>query len=780
MSSRDLKTEEKAAPRANRLIQESSPYLLQHARQPVDWYPWGEEAFRRAREENKPVFLSIGYMACHWCHRMAEESFEDEAVAALLNQHFIPVKVDREVRPDVDEVYMSICQMVTGQGGWPLTIIMTPEQEPFFAGTYFLRERRFGMPGLTEILGKIAASWQKDQETLREAGRQLAALLKEEGPGTVDSGKTGRNGNAEGRGGPGKPERPDHGLIQKALEQMERSFDRRWGGFGGAPKFPNPSGLLFLLYSSYFTGDSQALAMAEKTLVQMYRGGIFDHVGFGFCRYSTDEKWLVPHFEKMLYDNAQLALAYCTAWQITGRPVYREVARKTLDYMLRELCSDGGGFYSAQDADSQGREGAFYVFTPEEIKSLLGREEGAYFNEYFDITAKGNFEGQSIPNLIDNRQFADQNSGASADGTNHRAQWLLQQVYTYRLNRMELKLDQKILTAWNALAAVAMTRAYRALGNEMYLSAAANTLSFIREKLWDKERGLYLGGAYPAELRGGESTGQWGAGGQDGAFSQKTFTTFGPALLEDYSYLIWAVLEMYQATLEIRWLAWAVELCQMMEREFWDKEAGGFFMTAASGEALISRPKPVFDSAMPSGNAVAAYDLLLLSRMTARTEYEELLLKQLDFLAESAAGYPAGHAFSLLTMLMAESPSRSLICALPEDEAQPPVFGDRQRLKALLNYRFLPDLVVLAKTRLNAETLGRLAPFSRNYPLEKNLPGFYLCRDHFCQAPCHSIEELAKELAPTAGNAKTAAEVGKEAGRTAEPETEAAAERSRD
>ncbi|MEA4891175.1 MAG: thioredoxin domain-containing protein [Peptococcaceae bacterium] len=675
---------------------------------------------------------------------MAEESFEDETVAELLNRHFIPVKVDREVRPDVDEIYMSVCQMVTGQGGWPLTIIMTPEQEPFFAGTYFPRERRFGMPGLTEILEKVSSAWEKDREALKETGRRMAALLEEQGPAPAW-------GTAQD---PEKESGSQFKRLEKmALDQLEQSFDRRHGGFGSAPKFPNPSGLLYLLYESHFSGNDKALRMAEKTLDQMYRGGIFDHVGFGFCRYSTDEKWLVPHFEKMLYDNAQLALTYSTAWQITGKPIYREVARKTLDYMLRELSADCGAFYSAQDADSQGREGAFYVFTPGEMEGILGKEEADYFNQYFDITEKGNFEGSNIPNLIENQEFADPAHGASADGINHRAQWLLQQAYTYRLSRMELKLDQKILTAWNALAALAMVRAYRSLASEIYLNAAANVLSFIRQRLWDKKQGLFLGGAYPKEL--GIQEGNAGrvsaeAGKEPGktANSAPEFVRFGPGLLEDYSYLIWAVLEMYQATLEIRWLAWAVELCQTMQKEFWDKESGGFYMTAASGESLISRPKPTFDAVMPSGNAVAAYDLLLLSRLTARTEYDELLQRQLDFLAEKAAAYPAGHPFALLTFLLAESPARSLVCTLPEPEGGRTEPDDRQRLQALLNYRFLPDLVVLAKTSINAELLGRLAPFSRNYPLEKGRPGFYLCQNRYCQAPCHSIQELARELTP--------------------------------
>ena len=420
----------------NHLKNETSPYLLQHADNPVDWYPWGEEAFRRAREDDKPVFLSIGYSACHWCHVMARESFEDQETAELLNRWFISVKVDREERPDVDSVYMAVCQAFTGGGGWPTSLFLTPEKQPFFAGTYFPKQRQGGMVSFGELLTLIHEKWERDRSALLGPAEEIVALLNQ---------PKAENGKAE-------PE-----LQEEAVRLYKRLFDRENGGFGGAPKFPSPHNLRFLLAYYGRRGDRDCLEMAERTLLQMYRGGLFDHVGGGFCRYSTDERFLVPHFEKMLYDNALLILAYCEAYSTTRKELYLLAAERTADFVLREMTAPEGGFYSAQDADSGGEEGKYYLFAPEEIVRLLGTERGESFNQHFDITETGNFEGKSIPNLLhsnpEDRSFGD----------------LLETVYQYRRGRYALHLDDKILTAWNGLMIAALCRLYQANGEAKYL-----------------------------------------------------------------------------------------------------------------------------------------------------------------------------------------------------------------------------------------------------------------------------------------------------------------------
>jgi len=409
----------------NRLQHETSPYLLQHAHNPVDWYPWGEEAFRKAKSEDKPVFLSIGYSTCHWCHVMAHESFEDEEAAEILNRHFISIKVDKEERPDVDSIYMAFCQAFTGSGGWPTSIFMTPDQKPFFAGTYFPKRSRGRMIGFQEVLEAIHEKWESDREALLQQADHLLSHLKQD---------------------EAKEAALSDELIESAVRIYKRIYDRKNGGLGPAPKFPTPHNLLFLMTYHERYGDETCLRMAQHTLTQMYRGGLFDHIGFGFCRYSTDERYLAPHFEKMLYDNALLMMAYCQAYTITKKPLYLDIAEKTATYILREMTNPQGGFYSAQDADSEGEEGKYYLFTPEEIVRILGKKEGEAFCRHFDITPSGNFEGKSIPNLL---------HSAPEDKA---FEPFLEQIYAYRKERHALHLDDKILTTWNALMIAALCR----------------------------------------------------------------------------------------------------------------------------------------------------------------------------------------------------------------------------------------------------------------------------------------------------------------------------------
>lgn len=487
--------------KSNRLINEKSPYLIQHAYNPINWYPWGEEAFEDAKKEDKPIFLSIGYSTCHWCHVMAHESFEDENVAAILNKFFISIKLDREERPDVDSVYMTVCQALTGSGGWPLTIIMTPNQKPFFAGTYFPKTSRYGMPGLIEILESVATQWKNSKEKLINSSDNI---LKELGKFFVS-------------------ESNDTKLSEKNLKngynQLLKSFDIKYGGFSPAPKFPTPHKLMFLLRYYKMYDETNALEMVETTLGSMYRGGLFDHIGYGFSRYSTDDKYLVPHFEKMLYDNALLVISYLEAYEITKNPLYKDISIKSLEYVFRELTSNEGGFYCAQDADSEGEEGKYYVFTPDEIKIILGEEDGNYFNEYYDITDEGNFEGKSIPNLIKNSNY---------NKKDEKIDVLAQNILDYRNERYSLHKDDKILTSWNGLMIAALSKAYKVLEDEKYLEYAKKAIDFIYNNLVDSKGRLF------ARYREKEAKYK--------------------AILDDYAFLTYGLIELYESSYEILYL----------------------------------------------------------------------------------------------------------------------------------------------------------------------------------------------------------------------------------
>lgn len=601
---------------ANRLINEKSPYLLQHAKNPVDWYPWAEEAFSKAKQEDKPIFLSIGYSTCHWCHVMAHECFEDEEVAEVLNRNFVSIKVDKEERPDIDSVYMSVCQGITGSGGWPLTIIMTPDQKPFFAGTYYPKTRRYHMPGILEILDAVAVEWEKNRESLLKSADKIVEVLKNR--------LEGQNQNQKQKE---SLERTDMKvLIQEAKESLYQSFDNWYGGFGSSPKFPSPHNLMFLLRYHKFERDKHALEIVEKTLQQMYRGGIFDHIGYGFSRYSTDDKWLVPHFEKMLYDNALLVMIYLEAYQVTENELYKLVDEKTMHYIFREMTDEKGGFYSAQDADSEGEEGKYYVFSQKEILELLGETDGVIFNAFYDITEQGNFEGSNIPNLISNRDY---------DPIPDIIKKRLPEVYDYRLSRTRLHKDDKVLTSWNSLMIAALAKAYKALGNEKYLRSAEKAVAFLEETMTGEDGKLYV---------------SYRSGGVSGLGN-----------LDDYAFTVWALLELYEATMDLTYLERARGLCSRMQSCFRDEEGNGFYLTDKDAERLIYRPKETYDGAVPSGNSVAGYVLIKLNRLTGQEEYRTSGLKQLHFLKKNSAAYPAGHCFAMMAMMM-ENYQESFLC----------------------------------------------------------------------------------------------------------------------
>lgn len=694
--------------KANHLIGESSPYLLQHAYNPVDWYPWGEEAFDKAMREDKPVFLSIGYSTCHWCHVMAHESFEDEEVADVMNRWFVAVKVDREERPDIDSIYMTVCQTLTGSGGWPTSLFLTPEKKPFFAGTYFPKRTMNQMTGLIELLTAVHRKWEKERSDLILAAESiLTALGQQDEIGQQD--KIGQQDEIGLQDGIGQQDGIGHKdgneyrqekwtdakvMVNTAFQQFRQSFDTQYFGFGRAPKFPAAHNLMFLLAFYGKTGEKEALSMVEKTLMQMYRGGLFDHIGYGFCRYSTDRYFLVPHFEKMLYDNALLIMAYSQAYGMSGKTVYREIAEKTAEYILREMTSSEGSFYSAQDADSEGIEGKYYVFEPEEIIALLGEERGRAFNREYGITKEGNFEGKSIPNRIKSL------SGKAFDDC-------LPVIREYRNQRSRLHLDDKQLTSWNSLMIAALCQLYRVTGNTTYFKAAKRAQQFIESRLSEGNT-LYV------SYREGKRSGK--------------------GFLDDYAYYCFALIQLYEAGLEIHYLRQAKLMCEKAMDDFFDRKAGGFYFYGREHERLLFRPKESYDGAMPSGNSVMTYNLVRLLMYTGlwednggirtATEYQDwktVLEKQKQYMVKEAEQYPAGYSMFLLAILdNIEAPAQVTLIKGKADEPETEI-------------SHLPLVVPIgAVIEVRKEKEGRTV--------------YHICANHQCYPPVESLEECSRIL----------------------------------
>lgn len=637
---------------SNHLKNTTSPYLLQHAENPVNWYPWCEEAFEKAKSEDKPIFLSIGYSTCHWCHVMAHESFENEKTAEILNHYFVSIKVDREERPDIDSVYMSVCQAFTGSGGWPMSIFMTWDKKPFFAGTYFPLKSHYGMPGFLDLLAAIANHWNNNRKEFLQSAEQIIAHLKK-----AKSNNEAKNEN----------------LVNEALQTFSNSFDAVNGGFGSAPKFPTPHNLLFLMLYAKNNQDSDALKMAEKTLLQMRKGGIFDHIGYGFSRYSTDKYFLAPHFEKTLYDNALLIIAYSTAYSLTKNEIYLDTAEKTAEYILSEMTSSDGGFYSAQDADSDGVEGKYYTFTLDEILRVLDAENGKRFAETFDITKNGNFEGVNIPNLL-------KSNNLNADFDDE-----LKRLYDYRKNRTKLHLDDKILLSWNAMMIAAMSMLYRVSHNEKYLNSAINAEKFIAENLCNDLQ-LYT--------------------------SRRNGIHSDTAFLDDYVYYIAALIELYNSTLEISYLKKAEQFCDETVRLFSDEKDGGFYLSKIDDTELFMNPKEVYDGAIPSGNSVMAYNFVRLYQLTEKEKYCKLVEKQIAFLSAQASDYPLGHCMFLVAKMLHENPPEHITIALKNN-------SDLEKMKSAIP--FLSNILVKKE--------------NEEYPLLNDITTYYVCRNHACLPP---------------------------------------------
>ncbi|MEQ1793166.1 MAG: aldo/keto reductase [Nitrospira sp.] len=688
----------------NRLQTETSPYLLQHAYNPVDWYPWGEEALTAARSSNKPILLSIGYSACHWCHVMERESFENDAIAGIMNRHFICIKVDREERPDLDEIYMAATvAMNNGQGGWPMTVFLTPDQQPFFAGTYFPPEDRWGRPGFGTLLNKIADYWGKDAAGVRTQAKEMTERLK--GDGRIPS-----------------PISVSESVLDDAVAQFTEDFDKTYGGFGGAPKFPPAAGLSLLLRCYRRSEDAHTLAMVTKTLDMMAAGGIYDHIGGGFARYSTDTRWLVPHFEKMLYDNALLARVYVEAYQVTKNPDYRRVACEVLDYVLRDMTGPTGGFYSAIDADSEGIEGKFFVWQPAEVQAVVGNAEDARrYCALYDITEKGNWEHASIPNRLRPLAEVEKELNLTRDELLETAARLKPLLYRARQQRVSPGLDDKILTAWNGMMLSAMAEAARVFGDTRYRAAAIQTADFLlKTHVRSDGRLLRTSRAGRAHL---------------------------DAYLEDYAYLAEGLIDLYEAGASVRYLQSATKLADCLLSDFMDAEHGGFYTTARNHEVLILRSRDGADGATPSGNAVAASALARLACHFDRQDWRDAAVGAIRAYGRQITRYPRAFAKSLAVVdFLTEGPVE---LALVGDEGQ----GAFQSLRRAVAEEYVPNRII-ASTESNA---GSTLPLLQGKAIVAGQPALYVCRNFSCQRPVTDPHAVAEALRVYRSSNSTAA-----------------------
>ncbi|MBA4397551.1 MAG: thioredoxin domain-containing protein [Syntrophus sp. (in: bacteria)] len=684
----------------NRLGSEKSPYLLQHAANPVDWYAWGDEAFLAAKAQNKPVFLSLGYSTCHWYHVMAHECFENPAIAERMNRTFINVKVDREERPDIDAVYMTVCQAITGSGGWPLTIIMTPDRKPFFAGTYFPPESRHGRIGMPELIDRIDDLWTNRKQDLLKSADNVTQLLRSYSPSTAGA-------------------LSEISLLSASFDELTADYDPVHGGFGDAPKFPTPQKLIYLLRCWKRFNDDQALQMVEKTLQGMRHGGIYDHVGFGFHRYATDATWLLPHFEKMLYDQAMIAVACLETYQATRRDQYARTASEIFTYVLRDLQSPQGAFYSAQDADSEGEEGRFYVWTQNDVEKILTPQEAVIWNRVYSVEAGGNFideakrqkTGANIFHLKTPLEEWATQLKMSPHGLGALLEKCRNKLYRAREKRIHPFRDDKILTDWNGLMIASLAFGARVLNDNQYEIAARAAADFILSTLRD-EKGNLL-------------------------HCFRNHEAAIPAFLDDHAFLIWGLIELYQSGFDVKYLEAAIELNDHLLQRFWDDRDGGFFFTSSDHEELLFRKKSIHDGAIPSGNSVSAINLVRLARLTGNTQLEQKAERIGGAFAGLIRQSPSAVAFYLTALDYLMGPSHEIVIAAEQDS---------RAVKAInqaLSGRFVPNKVVmLVPDGSPAAAIKKIAPFTESFKGEKGKAAIYVCTDRSCQKPTTDIAEM--------------------------------------
>ncbi len=697
-------TEDGAPLYTNRLILESSPYLLQHAHNPVNWYPWGDEAFEAARRLGRPVLLSVGYSTCHWCHVMERESFEDVEIASFINANYIAIKVDREERPDIDRVYMEAVQLISGRGGWPMTVVLTPDRRPFFGGTYFPARDgdRGARVGFLTILGRLATHYREHPDDITARASSLSARMAEDSSPQALA------------------EIPSAEAIRRTVAALARGFDPRYGGFGRAPKFPRPVTLELLLRYHRRSGDDEALSMVRTTLEQMAHGGINDQIGGGFHRYSTDERWLVPHFEKMLYDNAQLALIYLDAFQATGESGFAEVARRTLDYAMREMSDDGGGFHSATDADSPApsgheEEGLFFTWTPAELREALGAERARLVESYYGVTEQGNFEGRSILSIVRPLKDVAEELAMTPQQAAGELEAARQALYDVRSKRRPPGKDDKVLAAWNGLMLSALARGARVLDEPRYRARAERVANFMLEEM----------------------------GGEDGSLvrSWKDGRRGPPAVLDDYAFVAAGLIDLFEASGNLHWLGAARAMHDQLERRFWDDEQGGFFFTANDGEDLLIRDKPSYDGAEPSGNSVAALNLLRLYEFTDEQRYREMAERVLAAFADelSERGLAAPKLLSALDAYL--DTTKEIVLVSPHSGK-----GSLEPFLDRLRKTYLPSHVLIQVSEQAVPQVARTVPFVEEKLARDGRPTAYVCENRVCDIPATDAETFGRQI----------------------------------
>lgn len=688
----------------NRLIDEKSPYLLQHSHNPVDWYPWSETAFEAARRLDKPIFLSIGYATCHWCHVMEKESFEDQETAGFLNDTFICIKVDREERPDIDAVYMAACQMITGSGGWPLTIFMTPDKKPFFAATYLPKNTRFGRAGIIELCQQVRGLWTSQKSKVTTSADNISGRLGQAFTFSAASD-------------------PDAVLLERAYSDIEQSFDSRYGGFDSAPKFPTPHRLLFLLRCYHRSGNPRALEMVEKTLTEMRLGGIWDHVGFGFHRYSTDRRWLLPHFEKMLYDQALLALAYIETYQITRNPIWARTVREIFNYVLRDMQAEQGGFFSAEDADSEGEEGKFYVWSEEEFRTAAGDGANGQWARVLNVEDGGNFHDEASgaktgANILHLKHHPDElahKMGIDPREFLHRWEGIRKRLFQARKKRVHPLKDDKVLADWNGLMVAALCRGGRTLGDPDLIPAAVKAAEFILGTMRNEDGRLYH------RYRDGE------------------VAVSGQAA--DYAYFVHGLLELYQATFDPAWLEKALSLQQMMLTDFWDAESGGFYSTSVSSLDLPVRPKELYDGALPSANSVALCNMLCLARITGDARWDEYAHSLVRAFSGTVASHPSAFTFFLVGLDFALNPGQEVVITGEPDAP------DTLDMLQALNVNFSPNKITLLKTDRNADRLAGIAGYTDGLQVVQGKTTAHICRGTACKESITEVSTLIRQIA---------------------------------